>query len=44
MGVNLLSAQYNPRMAGSTFQTNFFDLHKLLDDCHRGFFAELGMG
>src|SRR6202049_5403683 len=24
-------------MAGSTFQTNPFDLHKLLDDCHRGF-------
>lgn len=23
-------------MAGSTFQTNPFDLHKLLDDCHRG--------
>ena len=23
-------------MAGSTFQTNPFDLYKLLDDCHRG--------
>src|ERR1019366_1279160 len=23
-------------MAGSTFQTNPFDLNKLLDDCHRG--------
>src|SRR6266550_4478588 len=23
-------------MAGSTFQTNPFDLHKLLDDCSRG--------
>jgi hypothetical protein len=23
-------------MAGSTFQTNPFDLHKLLEDCHRG--------
>jgi hypothetical protein len=23
-------------MAGSTFQTNPYDLHKLLDDCHRG--------
>lgn len=23
-------------MAGSTFQTNPFDLHKLLDDCHQG--------
>src|SRR3954452_22838730 len=23
-------------MAGSTFQTNPFDLHQLLDDCHRG--------
>src|SRR5712671_5935909 len=23
-------------MAGSTFQTNPFDLQKLLDDCHRG--------
>ncbi len=23
-------------MAGSTFQTNPFDLHKLLDECHRG--------
>lgn len=23
-------------MAESTFQTNPFDLHKLLDDCHRG--------
>ncbi len=23
-------------MAGSTFQTNPFDLHKLLDDCHHG--------
>jgi Protein of unknown function DUF262 len=23
-------------MAGSTFQTNPFDLFKLLDDCHRG--------
>jgi hypothetical protein len=23
-------------MAGSTFQTNPFDLSKLLDDCHRG--------
>src|SRR5689334_10121701 len=23
-------------MAGSTFQTNPFDLHKVLDDCHRG--------
>jgi hypothetical protein len=23
-------------MACSTFQTNPFDLHKLLDDCHRG--------
>src|SRR5258708_4432069 len=23
-------------MAGSTFQTNLYDLHKLLDDCHRG--------
>src|SRR2546421_7234568 len=23
-------------MAGSTFQTNPFDLHKLLDDCYRG--------
>ena len=23
-------------MAGSTFQTNPIDLHKLLDDCHRG--------
>jgi hypothetical protein len=23
-------------MAASTFQTNPFDLHKLLDDCHRG--------
>ena len=26
-------------MAGSTFQTNPFDLHKLLDDCQRGFFS-----
>src|ERR1700687_1141536 len=24
------------RMAGSTFQTNPFDLHKLLEECHRG--------
>src|SRR5437588_13099250 len=24
------------KMAGSTFQTNPFDLHKLLDDCRRG--------
>ena len=24
-------------MPGSTFQTNPFDLHKLLDDCHQGF-------
>ena len=23
-------------MAGSTFQTNPFDLYKLLEDCHRG--------
>lgn len=23
-------------MAGSTFQTNPFDLHKLLEDCHQG--------
>ncbi|MBV8828147.1 MAG: DUF262 domain-containing protein [Acidobacteriaceae bacterium] len=23
-------------MAGSTFQTSPFDLHKLLDDCHHG--------
>jgi len=23
-------------MAGSTFQTNPYDLYKLLDDCHRG--------
>jgi hypothetical protein len=23
-------------MAGSTFQTNPFDLNKLLDDCHHG--------
>lgn len=23
-------------MAGTTFQTNPYDLHKLLDDCHRG--------
>ena len=23
-------------MPGSTFQTNPYDLHKLLDDCHRG--------
>jgi len=23
-------------MAGSTFQTNPFDLHKLLDDCQNG--------
>ena len=23
-------------MAGSTFQTNPFDLNKLLEDCHRG--------
>src|SRR5256885_15336947 len=23
-------------MAGSSFQTNPFDLHKLLDDCHHG--------
>jgi hypothetical protein len=29
---------YLPRrpMAGSTFQTNPFDLHKLLEDCHNG--------
>lgn len=23
-------------MAATTFQTNPFDLHKLLEDCHRG--------
>jgi uncharacterized protein with ParB-like and HNH nuclease domain len=23
-------------MAGSTFQTNPYDLYKLLEDCHRG--------
>jgi hypothetical protein len=29
-------AAVNDGMSGSTFQTNPFDLHRLLEDCHRG--------